>query len=538
MPGESLADLRLRVRHLEESLRRVREENAFLRRQWHEATHSYSWRIVTKLSGAVRGIVPKGSRRRAALKTAWRSLVSLRHRGMLGWARRTAGQIRYESAARLHLWRARSRSFQADGRPTMLFVSHIGGGGTERHIRDMAARLGEEGVRTVCARPDGHGRLIFEEHDADWTMFRQKRVRPTPQAIGAFLDVVRPGLVHVHHRMGVPETLFDVIRDRKLPTDWTLHDYHALCPRIHLNDATGRYCGEPTPEGCRACLKRSGDYHGKPVDSDVVAYRDAWRDRLAGARRIYVPSRDVRNRLIHYFPELQFHVRSHIEPNRPDRPLARCWEPGETVRVAVIGTIGAIKGSARLLAAAEDARRRDLPLEFVLVGGSDQEPRLLATGRAEVTGPYRETEIWDRLDEAACHLAWLPSIWPETYMYTLSVALAAGFRPVVYDLGAQSERVTESGVGYRMPLDVDAASLNDAFLDRAAEEARQGPPPAPRFAEYPDFLADYYGLSVDDLRSARNFEIQKPESNGYTPAPHSFRSENARLHQHHRQLSA
>ncbi len=536
--GVTPAELHARVRDLETSLQRLREENAFLKRQWHEVTHSYSWKIVSRLSRTARDLAPKGSRRRALIKTCWRSLVSFRQRGLWGWFRRTLGQIRHESASQVRLLRARSRPFANDGRPVILFVSHIGGGGTERHIRDMAARLAEEGVRAICARPDGHGRLCIEEHDAEWNLFRQKRIRPDRAAIAAVLDAVRPELVHVHHRMGVPETLFEAIRERDLPTDWTLHDYHAVCPRIHLNDGTGQYCGEPSHEGCRSCLKRLGDYHGRAVNPDIVAWRDAWRRRLSGARHIYVPSSDVRNRLIHHFPELRFQVRPHIEPNRPGGVLARDWKPGDRVRVAVIGTIGSIKGSGRLLEAAEDARRRNLPLEFVLVGSSDQELRLLATGRVEVTGPYQEAEIWDRLEDADCHVAWLPSIWPETYMYTLSVALAAGLRPVVYDLGAQAERVAEAGIGCRVPLEADAATLNRTLIELAAKAAADGPAGEPKFAEYPEFLSDYYGLTIADSKLTAAGEMTNPVPAGIAPGPHSLRIDHARLHQHHRQLSS
>jgi glycosyltransferase involved in cell wall biosynthesis len=534
--AESVADLRKRVRDLEASLLRLREENAFLKRQWHEVTHSYSWRIVSRLSRLARGLAPKGSRRRALLKTSWRSFVSLKYRGLMGWGRRTIGQLRHESIGQLRLLRARSRPFTNDGRPVILFVSHIGGGGTERHIRDMAAHLAGEGVRAISARPDGHGRLCFEEHDSEWNMIRQKRIRPSREAVASVLNSVSPSLVHVHHRMGVPDTLFDTIREHRLPTDWTLHDYHAVCPRIHLNDGNGRYCGEPATEGCRSCLKRLGDYHGEPTNPDVQAWRDGWRRRLVGARRIYVPSNDVRTRMMRYFPELQFFVRPHIEPNKPGQSLARSWVPGDRVRVAVIGTIGAIKGSARLLEAAEDARRRNLPLEFVLVGTSDQELRLLSTGRVEVTGPYRETEIWDRLEDADCHVAWLPSIWPETYMYTLSVALAAGLRPVVYDLGAQAERVAEAGIGCRLPLETDAAALNRTLMNQAAMGDTSDH--SPKFAEYPEFLNDYYGLTIDELKFAGVNDIHNSVPSGSVPAPHTPRSDHARLYQHHRQLSS
>ena len=41
-------------------------------------------------------------------------------------------------------------------------------------------------------------------------------------------------------------------------------------------------------------------------------------------------------------------------------------------------------------------------------------------------------------------LAFLPSIWPETWCFTLSEAWAAGLYAVVFDLGAQAERMRAS----------------------------------------------------------------------------------------------
>ena len=40
-------------------------------------------------------------------------------------------------------------------------------------------------------------------------------------------------------------------------------------------------------------------------------------------------------------------------------------------------------------------------------------------------------------------LVFLPSTWPETYCYTLSIALRSGLPVVVFDLGAQGRRVKD-----------------------------------------------------------------------------------------------
>ena len=529
------ADFEKRIRILEERIRDLREENARLRRQWDETTQAISWRIINMLSRPARRLAPLGSRRRRVLRSAC-NLAARARRALTPIVRvpRHALTISRGAAWTIRRLAERPRPFVADDRPVFLFVSHVWGGGVRRHIQDMADRLRLEEVRVVVARPNPQGRLVFEEPEQAGAIAWRVEVRPRRPIIEAYLDAIQPVFVHVHHRLGVPETLFKALDARGLPTDWTLHDYHALCPRVHLHDDRGEYCGQPDPEGCRTCLKSRGDYHGRRVNPDVVAHRHAWRACLQAARRIYVPSEDMKRRLQREFPDLDMTVHPHLEPSLPQSHMARRWRDGEPVRVAVLGVITLVKGLNRLLEAAHDAWTRALPLTFVVIGTADRSEELLATGHVEITGRYRESEIETLLDEAKCHLAWLPSTLPETYMYTLSIAQAAGFRPVVYDLGAQAERVGTAG--RRVPLETSAATLNDCLLQWAALDAQLGPLEPPRFADYPSLLSDYYELSPANLKASRSeiFPVTRRRIHGVASAPVLLRKTDARLHQRHR----
>jgi hypothetical protein len=61
-------------------------------------------------------------------------------------------------------------------------------------------------------------------------------------------------------------------------------------------------------------------------------------------------------------------------------------------------------------------------------------------------------------------LAFLPSIWPETWCFTLGEAWAAGLRAVVFELGAQGERMRALGRGMALPLGLPAQRINDVLL--------------------------------------------------------------------------
>ena len=65
------------------------------------------------------------------------------------------------------------------------------------------------------------------------------------------------------------------------------------------------------------------------------------------------------------------------------------------------------------------------PLEFHVIGSTDQNAVFAGLGNVRVWGRYKEREVYARLAAVRCHVAFLPSLWPETFMYTLSVAMAS-----------------------------------------------------------------------------------------------------------------
>jgi glycosyltransferase involved in cell wall biosynthesis len=58
-----------------------------------------------------------------------------------------------------------------------------------------------------------------------------------------------------------------------------------------------------------------------------------------------------------------------------------------------------------------------------------------------ITGRYNESEVFDLIAAEQPDIIFLPSIWPETYSYTLSIAMACGLPIAVFDIGAQAERL-------------------------------------------------------------------------------------------------
>lgn len=377
--------------------------------------------------------------------------------------------------------------------PAVLYVLHNLGGGTEKHVLDLATRMEEEGRRAILLRP----------LDAERVSLMRPAVNDTPNLVFALpqerwtllsaLRGLRIEHVHVHHTIDVPAEVFHLLTDLELPYDWTIHDYYAVCPRINLIDESGLYCGEPDEARCQSCLDRNGGARAGAID--ICRWRGEHRAWLAGARKVFVPHRDVAERLNNYFRGVNFVERRHFESHPAARPVAVPLAAGETMRVAIIGAVGLHKGIDVLLACARDGLARGLPLSFHIVGHTSCDYVVRNLPNVTLSGRYHEEEIFDLLAGLRCHCAFFCSVWPETYTYTLSLALLGGLFPVAFDLGAPAARIRECGFGHLLPLTRDGTIINDALLSLAPRLAEV--PTDPRWTppDYRDMLGEYYGLT-------------------------------------------
>ncbi|MFP6640421.1 MAG: glycosyltransferase, partial [Myxococcota bacterium] len=213
---------------------------------------------------------------------------------------------------------------------------------------------------------------------------------------------------------------------------------------------------------------------------------------LSNSRRVYAPSQDVLSRLDSLVPGVNWRLRPHPEEYPEARSVAASRATDEPLRVAVIGAIGFHKGSRVLLDCANDAAKRDLPLQFHVIGYTDVDRELVTTGKVSIGGTYRDEELQEQLALAGCQIALLPSVWPETFCYTLSAALAGKLYPVAFDLGAIAERIRALGWGELLSIRTSAAELNDHLLDLEPPLFPTGSSWQNLETSYKSYLVDYY----------------------------------------------
>jgi len=351
----------------------------------------------------------------------------------------------------------------------VVFVDHGWIGGILRHLNELAECLSEEGVivsRLAPAR-DGDELKLTTLSSLDLPNLPSVPANDS-RAIADLLARLALNFVHIHslvaHKLENFERLISAVHDAGLRYHLTIHDYAPVCPRITMVDWGGSYCASPSPDHCRTCISKAGTEFG---NVDIDDWRTAYGRVVDNADVVMVPDADVEARLRRYVDIKQpILVRPHQRWAAAAQPRldARRRSPRERV-VGVIGAIGPHKGSGVLLAMAGDIVSRKLPLRLKIYGYTDR-VELERFDCVELTGRYQEADIDRIVKEDPCDMAFLPSVWPETYSYTLDIALALGLHPVCFDIGAVAARLTRLGVGTLLPLSLvyDVQALNDHLL--------------------------------------------------------------------------
>jgi GT2 family glycosyltransferase len=374
--------------------------------------------------------------------------------------------------ARRRLDLARWRRLRRRGREAVILITHMAGGGVERQIAASIERHLDRGVRAIVLRParraDGTRCVAVCDGTSDAFPNLHLAMPDELPDLQRLLVRTHPTAIELHHLVGHHPAVLELIAGLGVPYDVNVHDYGWLCAQVALVGPAQRYCGEPEVTQCEICVAKGGNLIEE--DISVAALRRRSARLLAGARRVVVPSADAAARIRRHFPAISPVPQPHEDDaaiSDPPPPIART-----PCRVCVIGAIGIHKGFQVVLDCAHDAAARNLSLEFVVVGHTIDDRALLETGRVFVTGQYAAHETVALIREQNATLTLLPSIFPETWCLSLGEAWRAGLRVVAFDIGAQAERIRNTGRGVLLPLGLPPDAVNDALIAAAGLSRR------------------------------------------------------------------
>lgn len=349
----------------------------------------------------------------------------------------------------------------AGGRDAVLLLRHDSGGGTLRMIEARAREIEARGRRAIILHPAEDGLATIS---ADGITYADLGAYlPAGRArLLALLRASRVQRAEIHHLMGHHvASVMALLRALRVPYEVHVHDWWWICAQLTFIDQSNRFCGEAEAARCASCIAARGSANGERITAAALRARSA--TILQGADAVYVSSRDAHARMQRHFPALRPQILVWEAPVPDTAPPRRRARQG-AICIAVPGAIGFEKGFETLLACAQDAAARDLPLRFVVVGFSRDDAALHETGRVFVTGAFAPGEAPARLAAIGADFGFLPSIWPETWCFALSELWQAGLEAAVFDIGAQAERVRARKAGLVLPLALPPAGINDVLL--------------------------------------------------------------------------
>ena len=348
------------------------------------------------------------------------------------------------------------RSPWREGAEAVLVFHHGRGGGSSRFL-DLYERDIENGGRNVL-----RARTVLKAPTLAVIEDRTFDLSSDLEALAEFSRRLNVTRLLVNHLVDRPLETMGWLRDlgRRLgvPYDVVLHDYFMLCPRIDLVTGAGVCCDVAPPETCMRCIAE----HGAEVrDFDPLTWRRDHLAFLATAESVVAPSDDLAMRMRRYLerpiavwePESD----SGIPPERTPRV-----SPNEPLRIVTLGALNVSKGLRVVQSLADASEQAGAPLQLSILGPTS-EPLPPSIG---VSGTYHPGDLDRLLSEAAPHAVLLPAIWPESWSFVLTAALAQGLPVIVFDIGAPAARLRRLGRGHILPraLSADPAGLLAALL--------------------------------------------------------------------------
>ncbi|MEM7696148.1 MAG: glycosyltransferase [Pseudomonadota bacterium] len=376
-----------------------------------------------------------------------------------------------------------ARLRESIGRASILFFSHTRGGGIESYLSYTRNAFMQAGLMDVVARgivlqTKQRGFVQIARFDGQELPYLPNlealNVERHKDSLGDIIEMLDPELVHMNSFAGltVPSIarLMEALESSARPYWHVWHDHQPLCPRITFLDAEERYCGESDASRCVPCLAATNaSYEWVRIED----WRARFKTYLSRADVVSAPSEAAALRARRLADVAKVKVQPHAEQHLSDvvpmeRPPRR-----EVLRVAVVGAIGSHKGANLLAAMVRDIRRRSLPIHIDLVGYISSDELRNGAPNFTVHGRYHgDFDATQKVRALEPDFYLNTSIWPETYVYTVSVAIAMALPVVTFDLGAQAERARAYGRAEILDrrLIEDPVGVNDALLaiDRQA----------------------------------------------------------------------
>ena len=268
------------------------------------------------------------------------------------------------------------------------------------------------------------------------------------------IDALRIDVVHIHHMINHYFDLADVLKEKKVYSVITLHDFYSLCPTINMLYKTEKYCGNMKEKNCAECLQ-----YKNGIKNDIIPrWRTVWNEFLSKMDKIIVPSNSTKNIINKVYDNIKIDAIPHGV-----KEIDRNYDPiiENKLNVAFVGVVSIHKGGKVL---DELIKKKDRDIIYHLFGKTEFESLSKTKSNYVNHGAYEREELSELLRSSKINLACLFSIWPETYSYTLTECIQNNIPVLTFDIGAIAERIKENNLGYVIPLNSSIEDIRNIII--------------------------------------------------------------------------
>lgn len=237
----------------------------------------------------------------------------------------------------------------------------------------------------------------------------------------------KPDVVHLHTPIWISLSVFDAVKNSKIPSVLTLHDYLLLCRRIILLHGNGNICNKPKPI-CQIYRKLS-KMIVKSIPNVVTA-----------------PSQFIMDMLINdgFFKESEC-MKLPLGIDVLEKNQMKNYK---TIDILYTGQLAKHKGVHILIKAFKKIKDTNLHLHITGKGSYTDELKKLAYGDERITfyGFVSEEKLTELYEMA--NISVVPSVWYDNSPVVIYESFRAGTPVIGSDIGGIPELVIDGYNGY------------------------------------------------------------------------------------------
>ncbi len=350
----------------------------------------------------------------------------------------------------------------------ILIIVHGFGGGTQKYIDDLKVRLEDKFNLFSLVSYRSHFELIFPDqttkvqiqHPHELIDFNTTSTKYFYSILKELITDINPQVIFVNSFIFSSFDIVTIANEKSIPIVYTLHDFNLICPTNHFIDNENNYCGicEHGSER-KNCLVGNMYYWINNMSAvQLNLYRDYVAENVIEKIDFFISPSDSAAKIFKSFynkRKINISVIEHAIP--PIKKILENRSDNINIKIAVIGSIGHHKGIKYLPQICRNLNKAGIEvhlfgeLEFPIKGIIDH-------------GTYEFNKLQDKIAEERIDIALLPSIWPETFMYTLSECIELNIPIITNELGAPGDRVNKLGVGWVTDTS-DTSKVTKLILD-------------------------------------------------------------------------